>query len=470
MERAAVLRSSPQFDDGVEQPGVESLGASALANLVYPPDSEEGSTAVAKEILSAGAVITLLGILPSNTKAGSTPHAQQWAAAGLCNMSMHGRRARQMMVEAGVFSALSAAITWLSCGQNEGVRGGAQEAEARAVATQLLLGCLTNVIAFHEDPTQLFYPGGAGGTGEGDKGEGDDKEAEGAVVLAVESALAVLETATARTASAMVAQGDGDRDSDSSCENPVHAAATTLLLQVAESFAGTQQSDADSGKDTEGAQLLSQLPHRLSEIAARASETEPTGGMIWNAATNCAEILCVELGLPARIPPMLDEGDEGNEVGAETAFDYNKGISTAAVEEEAKAAVRIQARQRGRIARKRHAAGREAKRTATETDDCEDVGKAELSEEDLLKIELMLEKRHETEDQRLQQLMIAFKRHDSGSGKVPKDDLVVRASTQPINTCPAIQTSHDIAVLRYPGDARRGWSELATLCSHSVCR
>ena len=113
MERATALRSPPQFDDGVEQPGVESLGASALANLVYPPDSEEGSTAVAKEILSVGAVSPLLDILPSNTEAGSTPHAQQWAAAGLCNVDARAR-GKQMT---GLFSALSAAITWLSCGQ-----------------------------------------------------------------------------------------------------------------------------------------------------------------------------------------------------------------------------------------------------------------------------------------------------------------------------------------------------------------
>eukprot|EP01043_Picozoa_sp_COSAG02_P028520 COSAG02_NODE_1732_length_11170_cov_15.656942_1_plen_680_part_00 len=453
MERAAALRSPPQFDHGVEQPGVESLGASALANLAYPPDSEEGTTAVAKEILSAGAVMPLLGILPGITEPGSTPHAQQWAAAGLCNMSMHGRMARHMMIEAGIFPALSAAIICLSCGQDTGAGGreGAREVEARAVTTQLLLGCLTNVTAFHEDPTQLLYTAG----GEGGRGGGE--EADGAVVVAVKAALAVLETAPARTASAMV---DGDSDNGSTRENPLHAAATALLLQVAEACGdvlvggGAKLFDTDSEKDTQGAQLLSQLPHRLLEIAVKAGETEATGGTIWNATLNCAEILCAELDLPAATAPILDE-----EEGADAAIGENKDRAAAqekeeagaaariqarqrgrstrrrltAEEGEAKAAARIQARQRGRSARRRHAADRETKHTATEAEDCEDDGKIGLSEEDLLKIELMLEERHEMENRRLQQLMMAFKRHDCGSGRVSKDHLIVRASTQPIS-------------------------------------
>jgi hypothetical protein len=218
-----------------------------------------------------------------------------------------------------------------------------------------------------------------------------------------------------------------------------------------------KESDTYSRKDTKGLQLLSQLPHRLLEIAVRVGETEATGGTIWNATTNCAEILCTELDLSAATTPVLD--DEGTD----TAIDENNKRSFTAEEEEAraaariqarqrgrstrrrlvaegeeaKAAARIQARQRGRSTRRRHAAEREAKRTANETDDC----KPGFSEQDLLKIELMLEERHAAEDRRLQRLVTEFKRHDSGSGKVSKDTLVVRASTQRINTSMILQWS-----------------------------
>jgi hypothetical protein len=62
----------------------------------------------------------------------------------------------------------------------------------------------------------------------------------------------------------------------------------------------------------------------------------------------------------------------------------------------------------------------------------------------------MLEERQEVGDQRLQQLMKAFKQHDTGSGKVSKDDLLVRACTHhSINARPVL---HD--AVWYAGDSR----------------
>lgn len=419
MGHAAAFRSPPKFDNGVEQPDVEALAASALANLAYPPDSEEGSNMVAKEIISVGAVNSLLNILPGRSRtaeSGGTMRAQQWAAAALCNISMHGCRARKILMEAEIFPAVSAAVT--SQWGREG-----SHVEGRAVTSQLLLGCLTNLTAFHEEPAQLLV---ATGTEYGE-----------AVTLGLESALTVLVESRPPAIATMAQVTSG---SDSGGEDPCLAAATALLVQMAESCGGivgegTEKSDAIESGDSKGVQLLSELPHRLLQIALRTDEGEKTEGLLWSATRECAEIMCVDLDLPDRSTTMGDEQAElmRNDDEETSKLMLEDNVSSAARNEEAEmgAATRIQARQRGRSARRRLAAGPEENsreqtdaRTPAEPKDGEQIG---LSEEELLKVEMLLEERHEAENRRLQELMKSFKRHDTGSGKVSKDDLVVRA-------------------------------------------
>jgi hypothetical protein len=309
--RGSAVRS-PRLD-GVLEADVESLGASALANLAYPPNSEEGSTAVAKEILSMGAATPLLKILPiyvappegaahsrgrvesstststssstssttSSTTSSSSVHAQQWAAAALCNLSMHGPRARQVMIDAGVFSALSSAVTSLAQGEHvatgmnnyrpnkepaeeEATHGqvdallplplpsppqpppeAAREKGRRTVTMQLLLGCLTNLAAFHEEPsTEFLRAGGA---------------------MALESAMLVLETAPRILLSALSDENDNKRDD----EHPLQEAAISLILQTAESCGGSGGSTGLGWEDTEAAEQP-------------GSESEPSGSLTHN--------------------------------------------------------------------------------------------------------------------------------------------------------------------------------------------
>lgn len=68
---------------------VEPLAASALANLAWHDGVLGGSSAVAKEILHVGAVAPLV-----DTLVRGHLRSVQWAAAALCNLSMHGDKAR----------------------------------------------------------------------------------------------------------------------------------------------------------------------------------------------------------------------------------------------------------------------------------------------------------------------------------------------------------------------------------------
>jgi hypothetical protein len=77
---------------------IEPLAASALANLACHHSSEGSSTAVAKEILSVGAVAPLLATLQKGHL-----RSQQWAAAAICNLSMHGERAREELATSRAF-------------------------------------------------------------------------------------------------------------------------------------------------------------------------------------------------------------------------------------------------------------------------------------------------------------------------------------------------------------------------------
>jgi|EP01046_Picozoa_sp_COSAG06_P041151 hypothetical protein len=89
LEHDATKRLLPPESHGGDG-AVEPLAASSLANLACHDGVEGASTAVVKEILRVGAVAPLLATL-------SRGHlrSQQWAAAALCNLSMHGDRARE---------------------------------------------------------------------------------------------------------------------------------------------------------------------------------------------------------------------------------------------------------------------------------------------------------------------------------------------------------------------------------------
>lgn len=81
-------RMLPPDEHGAEG-AVEPLAASSLANLSWHDGTIGGSSAVAKELLRVGAVAPLLATL-----ARGHLRSAQWAAAAVCNLSMHGDKAR----------------------------------------------------------------------------------------------------------------------------------------------------------------------------------------------------------------------------------------------------------------------------------------------------------------------------------------------------------------------------------------
>eukprot|EP01045_Picozoa_sp_COSAG04_P006018 COSAG04_NODE_289_length_17842_cov_141.473483_10_plen_196_part_00 len=76
--------------------------------------------------------------------------AQQWAAAALCNLFMHGHRARAALLGEGAPQTISGAISIFT---GNGVENA--DAAGGVVTTELLVGCLANLAAFHEDPVVL---------------------------------------------------------------------------------------------------------------------------------------------------------------------------------------------------------------------------------------------------------------------------------------------------------------------------
>ena len=123
---------------------IEPLAASSLANLAFHDGSSEGSsTAVAKEILSVSAVAPLVATLHRGHL-----RSQQWAAAALCNLSMHGERAREELAASGAFEGVAHAVSRLSEPQSS-VHSlddlSPDVVEARNVATELLLGAMSNL-------------------------------------------------------------------------------------------------------------------------------------------------------------------------------------------------------------------------------------------------------------------------------------------------------------------------------------
>lgn len=99
-------RLLPPDEHGAEG-AVEPLAASSLANLAWHDGTAGGSSAVAKEMLRVGAVVPLLATL-----ARGHLRSAQWAAAALCNLSMHGDKARAELagkdLAVGSLHALSA--------------------------------------------------------------------------------------------------------------------------------------------------------------------------------------------------------------------------------------------------------------------------------------------------------------------------------------------------------------------------
>ena len=126
---------------------IEPLAVSSLANLAFHDGSSEGSsTAVAKEILSVGAVAPLVATLHKGHL-----RSQQWAAAALCNLSMHGERAREELAASGAFEGVAHAVSRLSA-PHASIMGidrlddlSPEVVEARNVATELLLGAMSNL-------------------------------------------------------------------------------------------------------------------------------------------------------------------------------------------------------------------------------------------------------------------------------------------------------------------------------------
>ena len=209
--------------------------------------------------------------------------------------------------------------------------------------------------------------------------------------------------------------------------------------------------------------MLLQLPKRLHEIAAsRGDGGGPEDrGLLRAAARDCADVLLSpspEIGIDS--PPLPEDDIEIHQGAVERECESGGG-------DEVSAATRIQARQRGRSARRRlanantNAADIEAERqrqldqeseeqeqpqlqqqisAVAATEETPAAAEAEvdvseaaatppsLTEEELLQVERLLEQRYEAADRRLQELMAAFKRHDQGgSGRLPKEDLMVRA-------------------------------------------
>ena len=390
-----------------EGPDVESLCASALANLAYPPDTEEGSTAVAKEILTAGAVRPLLNLLPAlvrvslSGKALGGPgnrtnvRAQQWAAAALCNLSMHGRRARAVLLDAGAFQTIADAVSWFSAASAG--PGHSAGAEGQAVATQLLLGCLTNLAAFHEDPAELVDAG------------------------ALDSAISVLEAAS-------LLSPRGIRD------NPLHEAAAALIRQTAEACGPESEDDR-----------LSQLPRRLAKIAAnRGAEA---GSPLVSVACECAELfgqqqVVAKLELLSNSHEADDLPTDGEGVDAESETEPRQPepeptepvppSNTAELAElaeppqpELEPEQQLEPEQEPEPEPEPELKD-EPEEQAEQRGERGDVaaGELHLTEDQLLEVEALLEQRHEKEDRRLQELLTAFDAHAKGTGKVAKDDLM----------------------------------------------
>lgn len=87
-QQEASGRLLPPDEHGADG-AVEPLAAASLANLAWHDGALGASSAVAKEMLRVGAVGTLLATLVRGHL-----RSVQWAAAALCNLSMHGDKAR----------------------------------------------------------------------------------------------------------------------------------------------------------------------------------------------------------------------------------------------------------------------------------------------------------------------------------------------------------------------------------------
>ena len=101
-QQVASGRLLPPDEHGADG-AVEPLAAASLANLAWHDGVLGGSSAVAKEMVRVGAVTTLL-----DTLARGHLRSVQWAAAALCNLSMHGDKTRaELAGEIGVCTPLS---------------------------------------------------------------------------------------------------------------------------------------------------------------------------------------------------------------------------------------------------------------------------------------------------------------------------------------------------------------------------